>query len=125
MTKQQMFEYINNNPSDYYMVTWNGHTEPLYFYPWNKHIYFESPIEVRRSPITDQELWDYVKETYIKVHWKEAYKNELKNLIDGYWYEIDCPQCQPFLPLFDIDNIYGISEQDLLKSYIIPNWEKE
>ena len=119
MTKIELHEYIREHKSDYYMVTWNGHTEPLYFMPYNG-TYFESPLEVRRYQMTEENLWEYVKVQYIEKYWEESFEREKKNLIDGFWYEIDCPQCSPFLP-FEIDDIYPISEEEYLKE-IVTNW---
>jgi len=122
MIKAELHQYIRENPSDYYMVTWNGHTEALYFMPYG-NTYFESPLQVRRYPMTEDDLWEYIKTTYLEKYWKEAFEEEKENLIDGYWYEIDCPQCAPFLP-FEVDNIYPISEKDYLQLYISNTKEK-
>ena len=48
-------------------------------------------------------------------------EQEKKNLIDGFWYEIDCPQCSPFLP-FEIESIYPISEEEYIKQIAV-NWK--
>lgn len=120
MTKVELHRHIEENPSDYYMVTWNNHTEPLYFMPYGD-TFFESPLEVRRYPMDEQELWEYVKEQYLEKYWEESFEKEKKNLIDGYWYEIDCPQCSPFLP-FEIDSVYPISEEEYIKQ-VAANWK--
>ena len=83
--------------------------------------YFESPLEVRRYQMTEQELWEYVKEQYLEQYWNESFEREKKNLIDGFWYEVDCPQCSPFLP-FEIDNVYPISEEEYLKQ-VAASWK--
>ena len=120
MTKVELHKYIREHNSDYYMVTWEGHTEPLYFMPYGD-TYFESPLEVRRYQMTEQDLWEYVKEHYIKKYWDESFEREKKNLIDGYWYEVDCPQCSPFLP-FEIDDVYPISEEEYLRE-VATKWQ--
>ena len=120
MTKVELYRYIEENPSDYYMVTWDGHTEPLYFMHYGS-TYFESPLEGRRYPMNEQDLWEYVKDQYLEKYWEESFEQEKKNLIDGFWYEIDCPQCSPFLP-FEIESIYPISEEEYIKQVAV-NWK--
>ena len=120
MTKVELHNYIKEHGSDYYMVTWDGHTEPLYFMPYNG-TYFESPLEVRRCQMTEEELWEYVKFQYLEKYLDESFEREKKNLIDGYWYEIDCPQCTPFLP-FEIDDVYPISEEEYLRQ-VAEKWQ--
>lgn len=119
VTKVELHRYIEKNPSDYYMVTWDGHTEPLYFMAYG-NTYFESPLEVRRYPMNEQDLWEYIKDQYLEKYWEESFEREKKNIIGGYWYEIECPQCSPFLP-FEIDNIYPLSEEEYIKQ-VAANW---
>ena len=107
MTKSQLYNYLAKNPSECYMVTWEGHTEPLHFVFYDS-VCFETSIEVRRTPMTEDGYWD------------SAFEEEKNRLIDGYLYDIDYPQCLPFLPS-EIENIYPITEREYLEA-IVKEW---
>lgn len=119
MNKSQLYAYLAEFSGDYYMVTWNGHTEPLHFI-FHDGVYFETPIEVRRSPMTEDGLREYVHEQYLEEYWDSAFEEEKNRLIDGYLYDIDYPQCLPFLPS-EIENIYPITEGEYLAA-IVKEW---
>lgn len=120
MNKQELYKYLDENKSDYYMVTWNGHTEPLFFMHY-QNSYFPSPLEIRRYPMTEEKLLEYVHEQYSSDYWDYGFELEKKNLVNGYWYEIDCPQCSPFLP-DEIDTICCISEEEVLQD-VVRKWQ--
>lgn len=120
MTKSQLYNYLTKNPSECYMVTWEGHTEPLHFI-FYEGVCFETSIEVRRSPMTEEGLREYVHEQYFEEYWDSAFEEEKSRLIDGYLYDIDYPQCLPFLPS-EIEDIYPITEREYLKT-VIEEWD--
>lgn len=116
MDKSQLYTYLAEHPSDCYMVTWEKHTEPLHFMFYNG-AYFETPVEVRRIPMTEEGLREYVHEQYLEEYWDSAFEEEKSRLIDGYLYDIDYPQCLPFLPS-EIEDICPITEREYLKTVI-------
>lgn len=121
MNKQELYKYIDENPSSIYLITCDGKTEPIHFFSY-EGLYFECSVCIYRYEIkTEEELKKYCSELYIDP--EDGFKIEKEYWIDGYLYDIDYPQCTPFLP-DKIDGIKPISEKDYLLS-IIPEWEKE
>lgn len=105
--------------SVYYMIRFNGHTEPMHFMHYNG-VYFESPCMLRSYNIPESELDNYVKELYIPEYVEEAMEYEKTMQKGDIHYEIDNPQCSPFLPSeFSILDI--LSEQECLEWLITNN----
>lgn len=121
MNKEELNIYLRNNNSPIHMVTWENDgkqvTEPVHFLLFNNS-WLHSGVEVRRMDIYDEEeLKEYVREMYEDEFFDDAYENEKKNWIDGYLYDIDFPQCMPFLP-DEIIDIKPISEANFLANTI-------
>lgn len=109
-TKQELYNYLNNFDFDsvkdaklsnvYFLVEYDGHREPIYFMPF-EDVWFGFPCCCRELLLEDDKVMDYVKELYYEDSWGDAYEYEKNMQRNGYHYDIDCPQCPPFLP----DNI--------------------
>lgn len=122
-SKQELYEYLNNFDyaskrdsslsSVYFLIKFNNHVEPIYFMPF-EDVWFESPCELHRCEMKDEEVMDYVKEMYRKDAWDQAYEYESLLQKDGWHYDIDCPQCSPFLP-DEIEIIDAISEHECME----------
>ena len=106
-TRQDLYNYLNGFDFDsvkdtklssvYFLVEFGGRVEPIYFTHF-EDVWFASPCELRQYPVKEDLLGEYVKEMYLIKSWDDAYEFE-KNMQRGdYHYEIDCPQCAPFLP---------------------------
>lgn len=106
--------------SVYFLVTYNGKTEPLYFMPYEGS-YFESVCELHQFEMREDELEQLVKELYLPEAYEKALDFEKTMFIDGIRYEINNPQCVPFLPEV-IDDIKPISETECVK-WILQNWK--
>lgn len=106
-TKQELYNYLNNFDflsvmdtklsSVYFLVEFDNHIEPIYFTQF-EDVWFESPCEIYRLPIKDDEVMDFAKEVYYEDSWEDGYEYEKTKIKDGWLYDIDCPQCSPFLP---------------------------
>ena len=83
--------------SVYYLVEFNKHIEPMYFMHYNG-AYFESPCMLREYNMNSIELEDYIKGLYEAEHFDEALEYEKTLQRGDKHYEIDNPQCSPFLP---------------------------
>ena len=127
-TKQELYKYLNNfNFNDkketnidsvYFLIEFNNHIEPIYFMHY-QNSWFESPCELHKFPLNDEDLMDYVKELYEEEYIEESYEHEKIFQRDNWHYDIDVPQCLPFLP----DNIKIIdilSERECL-DWILEN----
>lgn len=121
-SRNELYKYLDNldwnhkrdTPlsSVYFLVTFNKHTEPVYFTNF-EDAYFESPCELHRFPIKSDEIEEYVRELYYEDSFNNALEYE-KTMQRGEWhYDIDCPQCDLFLPE-QLDNIEMISETECL-----------
>jgi hypothetical protein len=121
-SKQELYKYLDSLDwnakrdtslsSVYFLVTYDNHTEPIYFMSF-EDVYFPSPCELHRFPFKENEIEDYVKEMYYEDSFNNALEFE-KTMQRGNWhYDIDCPQCSPFLPE-QLDNIEMISENECL-----------
>lgn len=106
-TKQELYEYLNAFDFDsikdaelssvYFLVEFDGHVEPVYFTHF-EDVWFASPCSLHKFPLRDDMLGEYVKEMYLLKSQEAAYEYEKTMQRDGFHYEIDCPQCDPFLP---------------------------
>ena len=106
-TKQELYEYLNNFDfnsikdtglsSVYFLVEFDNHIEPIYFTPF-EDVWFGSPCNLHEYSLKENDLFGFVKELYEEDSWAEAYEFEKTMQRDNLHYEIDCPQCTPFLP---------------------------
>ena len=121
-SKQELYEYLNNVDwfskkdtslsSVYFLVTFDNHTEPIYFTSF-EDVYFESSCELHRFPLKEDEVEEYVNEIYYEDSLCRALEFE-KTMQRGDWhYDIDCPQGDLFLPDV-LDDIQMISETECL-----------
>lgn len=99
--------------SVYFLVRHNGREEMVYFTHF-EDTWFESPCCLHQCQLTEQELREYVEETYIKEAWDDAFAYEKTLLVDGVHYEIDNPQCAPWLDK-DIEIVKMVSEVECLQ----------
>lgn len=109
-TKQELYNYLDGFNFDsvkdtklssvYFLVEFDNHIEPIYFTHF-EDVWFASPCGLHKCPLKTDEIMEFVKELYYEDSWQDAYEYEKTMQRDGWHYEIDCPQCEPFLP----DNI--------------------
>ena len=122
MNKSELYNFIKKNPSEVYLVKYNGNTvgELIHFMHYEDS-FFECGVSITRCEMnTEEELIAYVKETYLEEYFDKALEQERKYWINGYLYDIDFPQCSPFLPN-EIDSIEVINTKDLLE-YANKTW---
>ena len=118
--KEKLFFYtLTGAENDELLCELVGEEHVIHFI-FYEGVCFETPIEVRRSPMTEEGLREYVHEQYFEEYWDSAFEEEKNRLIDGYLYDIDYPQCLPFLPS-EIEDIYPITEREYLKT-VIEEW---
>lgn len=98
--------------SVYFLVKFNNHIEPLYFMHY-KNSYFESPCYLHSCDMGEYDLEEYVKDIYYPESFKEALAYEKTMKRENKHYEIDCPQCFPFLPE-EVEIVGMISESECL-----------
>ena len=106
-TKQELYDYLNNLDFDsvkdtklssvYFLVEYDSHIEPIYFIPF-EDVWFEFQCYCRKFLLEDDKVMNFVKEIYNEDSWEDAYEYEKTMQRNGYHYNIDCLQCQPFLP---------------------------
>lgn len=124
MTEKEMFDFIKNNPSELYEVSWENHTEVIYFWQVediSKDFYFHSPVVFRKYNFkNDEEFLDMMKYLYAENLDDKIINDEKQTYIDGVWYELDYPQTEPFLPN-NIDDIKPISNRNYILNYILKN----
>lgn len=106
-TKQELYDYLDNFDFDsvkdtklssvYFLIEFDNHIEPIYFTHF-RDVWFASPCCLHEYPLEDDLVGEYVKDMYLIKSWEDAYKYEKTMQRNGYHYEIDCPQCDPFLP---------------------------
>ena len=106
-TKKELCDYLNNFDFDYkrdtelssvyFLMEFNNHIEPIYCMHF-RDSWFESPCELHKFPLKDDEVIEYVKEMYQTDYLSVAYQYEKIFQKDGWHYDIDVPQCSPFLP---------------------------
>lgn len=125
--REELYSYLDNLDWDskrdsklssvYFLVTVDGHTEPIHFMHY-ENAYFESPCELHRFSMPESKLDDFVREIYEEDGYEDALEFE-KTMQRGSWhYEINCHQCFPFFK--KIDNIVIISEKECL-DWLITN----
>ena len=118
MNRDELKQYLDKTKSEIYMVKFYDKdqkktvTIPVHFQRYEGFA-FECCVEVSRRAMTEQELLEDIHDQYESEYWEEAFEREKQNLIDGYWYEVDYPQCLPFLPK-KIISIKPISGRDYL-----------
>lgn len=105
-TRKELYDYLDNFDFDskrdtelssvYFLMEFNDHVEPIYFMHF-RNSWFESPCDLHRFPLKDDEVTEYVKEMY-QTDYLIAYQHEKIFQKDGWHYDIDNPQCEPFLP---------------------------
>ena len=105
-TKQELYDYLNKFDFDsvkdtklssvYFLVEFNNHIEPIYFTHF-ENVWFASPCDLHKYPLDDDTVGEYVKELYFVNDWTDAYEYEKTMQRNGWHYEINCPQCSPFL----------------------------
>ena len=106
-TKQELYNYLDNFDFDfirdaklssvYFLIEYDKYREPIYFTHF-EDVWFESPCYCNGFSLKDDELIEYVKELYEEDSWQDAYEYEKIMQRNDYHYDIDCPQCSPFLP---------------------------
>jgi len=109
-TKQELYEYLDRFNFDsikdtklssvYFLIEFDNHIEPIYFTHF-EDVWFASPCYLHKRLLKTDKIMEFVKELYYEDSWEDAYEYEKVMHRDGRHYEIDCPQCEPFLP----DNI--------------------
>ena len=111
-------KYQPNSMSSVYFLIKNKNTiEPIHFMHY-KNAYFESPCYLVET-FSEENVEDYVKETYVKSARKQALEYEKSMCRNGVHYEIECPQCSPFFN-GPIQIIQILTEQECL-DYLINN----
>ena len=121
-TREELYNYLNtfdfNSKKDtelasvYFLMEFDNHVEPIYFLHFEDS-WFESPCELHRFPLNDDEVIEYVKEMYQTDSLSKAYEYEKILQKDGWHYDIDVPQCSPFLPN-EVKIIKVLSEKECL-----------
>ncbi|MDE7270358.1 MAG: hypothetical protein K2N81_07775 [Acetatifactor sp.] len=121
-TREELYNYLNtfdfNSKKDtelasvYFLMEFDNHVEPVYFLHFEDS-WFESPCELHRFPLKDDEVIEYVKEMYQTDSLSKAYEYEKILQKDGWHYDIDVPQCSPFLPN-EVKIIKVLSEKECL-----------
>lgn len=106
-TKQELYNYLNNFDfesikdnelsSVFFLVEFDGHVEPIYFTPF-EGVWFESPCNLFKIQLKDNEIEHYVKNLYYSGYWDIGYEYEKNMQRNGWHYEINCHQCFKFLP---------------------------
>lgn len=109
-TKQELYDYLNNFDftskksnkdgglsSVYFLVEFDGEILPVYFMPFEGS-WFESPCYLHKFLLKDEELINYVRERYGEDWSITCYEYERMFQKDNWHYEIECLQCEPFLP---------------------------
>ena len=112
MNREELKQYLYKTKSEIFMVSFYDKDQqktiidlPVHFQRYDGYV-FEGCVEVRRHAMTEQELLEYIHYQCDPEYWEEAFASEKQNLINGYWYEVDYPQCLPFLPEFQNVTIY-------------------
>ena len=131
-SRKELYKYLNSVDwnskketklgSVYFLIKYNNNIEPIYFF-YYEGSYFESPCFIHKTEMSKHELLEYVKNTYIKESWEESLEFENSMHKNGYHYEIDCPQCAPFLPE-RLEILKIMSEQECLDWYLEDKGEK-
>lgn len=106
-TKQELYNYLDNFDFDsikdtklssvYFLIKFDNHIEPIYFTHF-ENVWFASPCDLHEYPLDDDKVEEYVDYLYFDESFEYAYEYEKTMQRNGRHYEIDCPQCDPFLP---------------------------
>lgn len=121
-SKKELYQYLDNVDWNlkkenkladvYFLIKFDQHIEPIYFTQF-EDVYFEYPCDLKRFPLEENELSEYVKEMYGADEFEMALEYEKLLQREGWHYEIMCWQCSPFLPE-EIEVIDMISESECL-----------
>ena len=121
-SREELYKYLYNvdwslkeeteMSSVYFLIKFNNHIEPIYFMHY-KDSYFESPCCLHSCDMNENELKEYVRELYYPESFEKALAYEKTMQRKNKHYEIDCPQCSPFLPQ-EVEIIDMISESECL-----------
>lgn len=106
-TKQELYNYLDNLNFDsikdtklssvYFLIEFDNHIEPIYFTHF-EDVWFASPCDLHKCELENDKIMELVKDLYYEDSWEDAFEYE-KTMQRGNWhYQIDCPQCSPFLP---------------------------
>jgi hypothetical protein len=106
-TKQELYSYLDSFDFDsvkdtklssvYFLIEFDNHIEPIYFAHF-EDVWFASPCDLHKYPLDDDKVEEYVDYLYFDESFEYAYEYEKTMQRNGWHYEIDCPQCSPFLP---------------------------
>lgn len=106
-TKKELYAFLDKFDFDsvkdtemssvYFLVEYDNHIEPIFFAHY-KDFWLAAPCALRQFPLDNNDVKKYVKDMYEAESWIEAYEFEKLMQKNGVHYEIDCPQCTPFLP---------------------------
>lgn len=126
MVNIEKFLLKNNVDYTYALVRYNNKIDPIYFTKYtnedNSIWYLESPCELYKIIKVNEPIDDFCKE-YVEQcielgsdENEEYYINQFIKpmIINGWLYEIENFQCEPFLPA-EVDNIKLISERECLE----------
>ena len=107
-------KYKESNMSDVYFMLKEEDSRPyvvtfLHF----EGSYFECPQELIRFPLQDKELKDYIIDNYSNEYFNEALEYEKKFQLNGYHYEINGWQVEPWIE--KLEDIKPITESECLK----------
>lgn len=106
-SKEALYAYLNtfdfesvrdcNLASVYFLVEYESHIWPMHFVPF-ENAWFESPCSLRKFPLKDDEVANWVMSTYEDDAFADAYELEKKMQKNDWHYSIENFQCAPFLP---------------------------
>lgn len=106
-TKQELYNYLDNFDFDsikdtklsgvYFLIEFDNHIEPIYFAHF-EDVWFASPCDLHAYRLDDDKVEEYVDYLYFDESFEYAYEYEKTMQRNGWHYEINCPQCSPFLP---------------------------
>lgn len=106
-TKQELYNYLDNlnfdsikdtkSSSVYFLIEFDNHIEPIYFTHF-ENVWFASPCDLRKWELENNKIMEFVKDLYYEDSWEDAFEYEKTMQRDNWHYQIDCPQCSPFLP---------------------------
>ena len=130
-SRKELYEYLESVDweskrdcswsSVYFLISYDEHTEAIHFMHYEDS-WFESSCVLRGFPLPDNKLREYVEERYIEKLWNEAHKYESVFQKDNYHFEIDNPQCFPFLPE-EVEVVKVMSEEECLE-WLIKRMQK-
>lgn len=83
--------------SVYFLVKYNDTTRPIYFCKIDD-AWFASPCSLNKLKMDRNDVANFVESIYEPSAFNDALEYELTMYKDGYHYDINTPQCAPFLP---------------------------